>query len=156
LGAAIVSFSIVFSDGPLEYLDDDPSIPSAIGLLTIGDFREDFAASLYLWSKEDYESQWRDAIGSLLEGRDRAALIVEYVGPEAAGKLEWWPMYVVRETVFFQNHLLFYDQLSQPFSIHDPYASLRDRRTINEDGDHISEWSVSFSEIEKFARSLGL
>jgi hypothetical protein len=62
-----VSFSIVFSDEPLEFLADDPSIPSAIGLLTIGDFREDFAASLYQWNKEDYELQWRDAIRRLLE-----------------------------------------------------------------------------------------
>jgi hypothetical protein len=60
------------------------------------------------------------------------------------------------KTVFFQNHLLFYEQLTQPFSIHDPYSSLRDRETIDEDGNHISEWFVSFSEIEEFARSLSL
>jgi hypothetical protein len=65
-------------------------------------------------------------------------------------------MYAVGETVFFQNHFLLYDQLTQPFLIHDPYASLRDRQTINEDGNRLSEWSISFSEIEKFARSLGL
>ena len=109
-----MSFSIVFLDEPWEYLDDDPSIPSAIGRLIIGDSQEEFAASLFLWSKENYQSQWRDAIGSLLQGRDRAALIVEYVGPEASGKLEWWPMYAVGETVFLQNHLLFYDQLTRP------------------------------------------
>jgi hypothetical protein len=38
----------------------------------------------------------------------------------------------------------------------EPYTSLRDRKTINEDGNRISEWSVSFPEIEEFARSLGL
>ena len=50
-------FSIEFLDEPLEYLEDDPQIPSAPALLTIGDFREDFACSLYAWSKEEYENQ---------------------------------------------------------------------------------------------------
>lgn len=126
-----------------------------MGLLTIGDYREGFAACLYRWNKKDYESQWREATRNLLEGRDRAALIVEYVGHEA-WKLEWWPMYRVGETVFLQNHLLFFDQLARPFSIDDPYSSLKDRETVDEDGNRISEWSVNFSEIESFARSLNL
>jgi hypothetical protein len=65
-------------------------------------------------------------------------------------------MYAVGETVFLQNHLLSYEQLTRPFSMQEPYTSLRDRKTINEDGNRISEWSVSFPEIEEFARSLGL
>lgn len=151
-----MSFSIAFLDRPLEYLDDDPSVPSAIGLLTIGDFREEFAASLYEWNKEDYESQWRDAIRTLLRGRNRAALIVSYTNPKVSSHLVWWPMYVVGETVFFQNHLLLFDQLTAPYSIENPYLSLRDRKTINEDGVCISEWSFELSEIENFGQSLGL
>ena len=65
-------------------------------------------------------------------------------------------MYRVGETVFLQNHLLFFDQLARPFSIDDPYSSLKDRETVDEDGNRISEWSVNFSEIESFARSLNL
>lgn len=151
-----MSFSIAFLHEPLSYPYDDPATPAAYGSLTLGGHREVFCASLYEWRKEDYESQWRHAIRNLLEGKERAALIVEYISPANSFKLEWWPMYVIRKTVFFQNHLLFYEQLTRPFSIDDPYSSLRDRETINEDGNRISEWSVSFSEVEKFARSLGV
>jgi hypothetical protein len=151
-----VPFSIAFLDEPLSYPFDDATTPAAYGELAIGNHREGFCASLYEWSRGDYESQWRHAIRSLLERKDRAALIVEYISPLASWKLEWWPMYAGGETVFLQNHLLFYEQLTRPFSMHDPYASLRDRQTIDEDGDHISEWFVSFSEIEAFARALGL
>jgi hypothetical protein len=45
---------------------------------------------------------------------------------------------------------------SHTLSTQEPYASLRDRETIGEDNNRISEWSVSFPEIEEFARSLGL
>jgi hypothetical protein len=151
-----VSFSIAFLDEPLSYPFDDATTPAAYGELAIGNHREGFCASLYEWSKEDYESQWRHAIRSLLEGKDRAALIVEYISPLASWKLESWPMYAVGETVYLQNHLLSYEQLTRPFSMQEPYTSLRDRKTINEDGNRISEWSVSFPEIEEFARSLGL
>jgi hypothetical protein len=61
-----------------------------------------------------------------------------------------------RRDGFLQNHLLFYEQLSRPFSIENPYSSVRDRETISKDGDRISEWSVCFSEIEEFAHSFDL
>ncbi len=38
---------------------------------------------------------------------------------------------------FLQNHLLSYEQLTRPFSMQEPYTSLRDRKTINEDGNRI-------------------
>jgi len=95
----------------------------------LNESKEYFGSSLYQWTKEDYESQWRDAIKTLLDGQEKAALITEYVGPEAATHLEWWPMYVVGSAVFIQNHLLFYDQLSEPFSMQKAVSFLRERRT---------------------------
>jgi hypothetical protein len=112
------------------------------------------SSSLYQWSKKDYESQWRDAIKTLLNGQKRAALITEYVGPEAATHLEWWPMYVVGNEVFIQNQLLFYDQLREPFSAQRAFSFLSDRCMTNEEGKRISEWAVTISEVEKFARTL--
>jgi hypothetical protein len=88
----------------------------------------------------------------LLHGKDRAALITEYLGPEAATHLVWWPMYLVGEKVFFQNQLLFYDQLPGPFFLKIAFSFLRNRRTTTEEGEPISEWSVSLSEMEAFAR----
>jgi hypothetical protein len=147
-------FSITFLDEPLVYPYDDIKTPAAPGLLTMGNSNEGFCSSLYQWSKRDYETQWRLAINVVLKKSSKAALIVEYTGTEASSHLEWWPMYKVGDTVYLQNHLLFYNQLPEPFSIERPFVYLRDRETTNQDGRPISEWIVRLSEIEQFAASI--
>ena len=62
-------------------------------------------------------------------------------------------MYVVGERVFFQNHLLFYDQLATLFSLENAFSFVRDREIENSDGKRVSEWSVSLAEVEAFART---
>ena len=152
-----MSFSIRFLDEALSYPYDDPTIPMAHGLLVLGEMTEYFGSSLYRWSREDYELQWRHALKSLLDGGKSAALITEYAGgPEAAMHLEWWPMYLVRDTVFVQDQLLFYDQLAKPFSVEKVFSFLSDRRTQDEEGNTISEWAVAIPEVEEFARTLSL
>jgi hypothetical protein len=136
-------FSIGFLDEPPSYPYDDPATPETRGVLILGEAKEYFGSSLYQWSKKEYETQWRHAIRALLDGNDRAALITEYVGPQAATHLEWWPMYVVGNSVFIQNHFLFYDQFAEPFSVQNPFSLLRDRRTTNEKGEKISEWALT-------------
>jgi hypothetical protein len=151
-----MSFSIEFLDEPPSYPFDDPATPQAKGILILGGAKEYFGSSLYHWTKKDYESQWRHAIKKLLDGKDRAALITEYVGSEAATHLEWWPMYVVGKAVFIQNQLLFYDQLAEPFSVQNAFSFLRERRTTNQEGKKISEWAIGMPELEEFARALSL
>jgi CdiI N-terminal domain len=156
-------FSIKFIDEPLEYLSDDVSVPSAIGQITIGDFKEEFAACLYTWSKSGYESQWRRALDHLLAGNGKAALMTEYINPEESTHLRWWPMYRVDETVYFQEHILFFEnapddfvKLREPFSLDRQFTYVRDRRTTNENGEQLSEWNVSLADVETFASTLKL
>jgi len=148
-----MSFSIEFLDEPPGYPYDHPSTPQARGILILGEAKEYFGSSLYQWSKKDYESQWGHAIKTLLGGKDRAALITEYVSPEDATHLEWWPMYVVGNAVFIQNQLLFYDRLAEPFSTKNAFSFLQERRNTNEEGKRISEWAVGMPELEEFARA---
>lgn len=143
-------FSISFLDEPLIYEEDDPTYVAAAGKLIIGDWEEIFVSSLYLWSKEDYMAQWLHAIRSMLNGSEKAALIVEYLGPDA-GRLWWWPMYKVESSVYLREQILFFDQLKEPFSLDKAFSYIGDRRIISEDGQKISEWNVSLSEVEKFA-----
>jgi CdiI N-terminal domain len=143
-------FSIKFLNKPFIYPFDDPKTPAASGELTIGDSTEAFHSSLYHWSTRQYENQWSDAIRVLLGGAPKAALIVEYLSSDVASHLEWWAMYREGEVVYLQNQLLFYRQLTKPFSLDAPFASLRERQTINQEGQSISEWSVSLSEVEQF------
>ncbi len=148
-------FSIKFLEKPLIYPFDDAKTPAASGELTMGQSTEGFYSSLYQWSTQNYENQWSDAIRLLLGGAPKAALIVEYLSPDVASHLEWWAMYREADVVYLQHQLVFYKQLTKPFSINAPFASLRDRETINQQGRRISEWSVSLSEIEQFARVSG-
>ena len=96
-----MAFSIAFVDEPLEYLADDHSIPFAIGEIRLGVFRENFASSLYTWSKTDYEAQWKGAIEHLLSGNEKAALMTEYINPHEATHLRWWPMFSEDQKVYF-------------------------------------------------------
>lgn len=150
-----MSFSISFLDEPLRYPYDDATVPAAVGRLAIGDSQEYFEASLYEWAKEDYKAQWRNAIKLLLTGTHKTALIVTYGSPEVTTHLEWWPMYRVGGRVFLQDHLLFYDQLTEPFSLQNAFSFVRGRQTTDEDGRSISEWSVSLSEVQQFADMIG-
>lgn len=149
-----MAFSISFLDEPIvrEYNHETHEWESgAMGLLVLGDWKESFLSTLFEWNKQDYEAQWLHAIRKLLNGKTKVPLIVEYIDPSRASKLIWWPMYRVEDTVYIQNHILWYEQLAEPFSIGNAGLSLRDRQTHSEDGQLISEWSVSLAEIEKFA-----
>jgi hypothetical protein len=132
-----------------------------MGKITLGDFEEEFVSSLYTWSKNDYESQWRLALNHLLLGDGKAALITEYISPEVSDRLLWWPTYREEQSVYFQEQILFFDnapapltRLAEPFRIDRQFTYVHDRRTINEDGERISEWSVSLADIEAFTATL--
>jgi hypothetical protein len=144
-----MSFSISFLDEPVIY---DESDPTAAGRLVIGDWEEVFVSSLFHWSKEDYEAQWLNAIKLLLNGEEKAALIVEYLGPEA-GRLWWWPMYKVESTVYLREQILFFDKLKGPFSLEKAFSFVKERQTFNEDGLAFSEWGESVSEVQEFANA---
>jgi hypothetical protein len=148
-----MSFSISFLDEPLIHVFDDPTTPAAVGRIMISDWDETFISSLHLWSKRDYEAQWRHAIASLLSGNEKAALIVEYLGPEAK-HLRWWPMYRIEDTVYFQEQILFFDQLEEPFLLEKAFSFVGERKTISEDGQRISEWTVGLRDVGEFARLL--
>jgi len=147
-------FSITFENAPLIYPYDDPGTAAATGLLVLGEHKEEFVSSLFQWSQRDYEKQWSAAIKVLLRGKRKSALITEYVSPDFATHLVWWPMYVVEEIVYFHHQLLFYDQLLEPFSVENALSFLRDREIVNPEGQRISEWAVEFREIEEFALML--
>jgi len=59
-------------------------------------------------------------------------------------------MYRIGDTVKFQNHILFLNELETPFDPTDPYRFVPERMIINNDGEKISEWSASMSDLERF------
>lgn len=70
-------------------------------------------------------------------------------------------MFRVDKTVYFHEQLLFFEngpeqflRISEPFSLDRQFDYIRDRETINEDCNRISEWNVSLTELEAFASTL--
>jgi len=131
-----------------------PSQNASYGIITIGSFEERFVATLDYWCAKDYEQHWKQAIGRIVQVSDVSCLITSMHNPAAANFLFWWPMYRVGDTVFFQHHILFFDELPSPFNEHDPYACVPERKILNEDGEAISEWSASVDDLILFFTAL--
>jgi hypothetical protein len=127
-------FSIHFLDIPREYLHDDGVTPSAIGQIVIGEFREDFASSLFEWTQQDYRRQWKQAIEQVLKGIDKTALIVDYVSPKHSNNSTLWEMYRIGETVYLQNRLLMYGPDTMDFIPTEVERFINERQTVTEDG----------------------
>ncbi len=146
---------ICFTGEPDEYLGDDPTIPFGVGRIVAGKLDENFVSNLYEWDKRDYESQWLSSLEQILNGDEKAVLLTWYVNPRESSNLEWWALYR-GETgiVHVQNHLPFYDNLDPQFTVEHASISLRDRITVNEDGNTLSEWDVPIKEIELFVEQL--
>jgi hypothetical protein len=150
-----VAFSIGFTGVPNQFLHDDPSIPSAIGQIVAGELKEEFVSSLYEWTKEDYVLQWVVSLRRFLDGADRAVLITFYANSKESSNLEWWALYRGESgIVHVQNHLPWFENLDREFSVSDAERFLKDRITVNEDGNRLSEWNVPLSDIESFFSAL--
>src|SRR5580658_2066531 len=100
---------------PIE-IDEEES-PMMYGGLQIGDFYENFMASLFEWTPEMYRQQWIDAAERLVNGESKSAFVTSFVPPTDSGNFWWWKCYRVDETVYVQNQLRFYDQLASPFHL---------------------------------------
>jgi hypothetical protein len=144
----------IFATDEIVSESTNNATPAFYGEIVIGDLHETFVASLASWTRDDYDRHWRKALERLIAGADRSALITDYVEPPThpsdGSYLVWWPLYRDGDTVYVQNHILFFGQLSQPFSSERPWDSVRDRETVNEDGQKISEWATTIEEIKYF------
>jgi hypothetical protein len=142
-------FSIGFTDEPLEYPEDNTSIPAAPGILVLGKSTEEFLASLSVWGKSDYESHWTRELQSLLGGNPKVALVVSYYG-NTASNMEIWNVYRDGELVHFQNQVLWCSTLPPRFEVSKLSQYIQDRAVLNTEGDRISEWDVAIRDIESF------
>lgn len=143
-----MTFSIRFLPGaPPE--EEEPA-DARLGSIELGDFREHFLASLEFWRAEDYERQWREALGRVLAGAETSCLITSIRDPAVAFGVAWWPLHVTGDVVRVQNAIRFFEHLDRPFDPRDPYPSVPPRRTTSEDGEPISEWVVTVEAIRSF------
>ncbi|SRR5579872_2699841 len=131
--------------------ETDSGVQAVYGKIRIGDFSETFTASMARWSTSQYELHWIAALQRILDGAGRSVLITSYVDPFPEGFLFCWPLYRGGETIHVQNRLLFFDQLLAPFDPNHPWDSIHARRTTNDEGQRISEWTTDVDSIRECA-----
>ncbi|HEX6052951.1 MAG TPA: hypothetical protein VFZ21_26975 [Gemmatimonadaceae bacterium] len=98
-----------------------------------------------------YERQWLGAARRLVSGADRAMFLVSYSGPQAAFHFAW-PAWRDGDRVRIQNWLVLTEQLPAPFDPEQADLSVRERETVTEDGDPISEWEVRMADVRDFVK----
>jgi hypothetical protein len=142
-------FSITLD--PREVPQDATAVAEAAGTIRIGEFSEDFLASLTFWSANDYRKSWRRSF-EVLDGDDpsTSCLVTSITEPEASNFIFCWPLYRAGETVFVQNSIIFLEELTEPFDAAAPWKSVRPRETVNEDGLPISEWCTTMMALRRF------
>ena len=119
------------------------------GKIEIGSYSETFSASLVKWSQTEYEEHWKRALSRIVEGGKHSALVTSCVEPTPGGFLVWWPLYREGETVYVQNEMLFFDRLTAPLSLDQPWEALRQRQTANDEGIPVSEWTTTVGELRE-------
>lgn len=116
--------------------------------IVVGDFVETILSPLSFWSVDDYVYHWREQLTKFIQSdQDKTFLITEMHNPETANFIRWWVVYREEDSVYFQEQLIFLDELEGKFSIEDAASFINDRQTVNEDGDEISEWEINFYEL---------
>ncbi|MDI6097072.1 hypothetical protein QLQ12_00425 [Actinoplanes sp. NEAU-A12] len=123
----------------------------AIGSITIGPFSESFPISLNFWAVEDYVASWKHALAALEESADSTVcLVASMVDPQDGNFVNCWPVYRSGDIVRVQNSIIFFEDLTETFDPGTPWLSVAAHSVIDEDGNRISEWSTTMSEIRRF------
>ncbi len=136
--------------GKFKVADDEKM---AIGKILIGEFYENFHASLSYWDSDKYEFQWKQALTRIIEGASTTALITSMYDPQLANFIFWWVLYRDGEDIYIQNHVLFMDDIDGSFEEGCVYDYIPQREIVNEDGDRISEWVTELKAIKSFLNS---
>jgi hypothetical protein len=136
------NFDIAFVASEPEL--DEEGILRLRGRIVLDAYAETFFAPILLWSRERIEQQWHEAACRVL-------------GTEAAGAFFtvpfqfWWVAWRIDDTIFLQERLLLADALERlTDSSRAPYELIAPRCTHSDEGERISEWSVSTEAMARF------
>lgn len=147
-------------DFAIEAIDDTTSrgatslSSEAIGRIRVGEFTETFLMDLTFWTVDDYRRSWDGALRKLEEaGNSTSCLIASITDPAASNFISCWPMYRDGEVVYAQNSIIFLDELDERFNPQEPWRYVEARSSVDEDGNRISEWSTSTSQVRRFRQS---
>lgn len=133
-------------------LCDEPVLK---GLLKVDNkLNEEFYASISYWDRSNYISQWKEALHSISQGIEKSAIITNMYNPKTANFICWWPMYLVNKNIILQNHILFINELNEPFNERKIFTYIPKREIVDDEGNRISEWIISQNDIYKMLKKL--
>ncbi len=141
----------------LHEVHDEPEIALALGQIALGDFVEEFQMNLSVWSRKRYEQQWSEGIQRLINGESKSCLITSFWSEGATFGGEWWTMYRLKDQVAIMNQLIrpdIFDQEFDNFDPDNPYLSIPQWRSANEDGQEVSKWFVPFNKITPWSSEI--
>ncbi len=140
-----------------DHIDPASGAVGFEGEIRLGKHSESFIALGTYWTRADYEAHWHHALLRILQGHLESCLITSIQDPNRSHLLFWWPLYPEDDVIRVQNGILFFEQLNQPFSVEDPFASIPQRRVRTPEGVPISEWEIGYSDVSQFlaSRSMG-
>jgi len=121
-----------------------------LGKIRLGDFEEYFVADTTFWSADDYRAQWREGLSRLCDGVTRSCLLASVSNPEMANYFQSWPIYRFGSEAIFQNRLLMFDQLGEPFLFSRLYDLVLPYSSTTEGGVSISEWKIPLRAVQEF------
>ena len=117
--------------------------------LIIGDHKEVFPLITTLWTRTEYELQWRSSLQDLMNGVVDCCVLVTDIQPahESAG-ISYWVLFREGALVYLQERFSRdqYFQLTGPASVAEPYIAARIQGTAEEHS-CVSEWICSIDDI---------
>ena len=125
----------------------EQNLGSARAEIVVGNHKETAEVPLHYWSRDQYRAQWREAITKIVAGQQKACLITGMHDPRSANFLDWWLMWREGSTVFIQNQILFMDEIRSNFNENDLERHIPERKTVTDEGEKISEWTVRVQDI---------
>jgi hypothetical protein len=135
-------FEIAFLDAEPELQED--GWLALRGRIVLGDFEEEFLASLDPWSRPQYERHWIEAAQRIVSGRfDRTAFV-------SSAFQFIWTMWLADDQVLVQEKLLMTDTLIAPFDPSDPYRQVGPHESESDEGTHYSEWKITVEDLRAF------
>ena len=120
------------------------------GSITLGQYSEQFLAAAWLWPRTRYEEQWRGAASALVQGAARSAFITSFSHPDAHHNVIW-PAWREGNRVHIQNRLLLREHLPAVLDPERIEEFVGERRVTSDEGEAISDWTVTLEEIRAFA-----
>jgi hypothetical protein len=123
--------------------------------LTINKSVEFFEIDFSFWKKEDYITQWKECMDSIISGCKKGIIITSISNPETANIFLAWILYVDGNNIYVQNIMIIVDDLDEIISedyiryeyIHSDRAK---RKIIDEEGNEISEWIINMDDVIDF------